>query len=209
MNSTNNETDSSVNAGTASFNNSSEMNEIQDENNVSLETSGDTTLVKPSQSRTNQKKKKINHNLDDSKKISRKRWSEEVHNSLRKYFGEYLRTQTYPTLPFIKEVKEKYKILANWNEDAIKTKLSNIFKQSTGKIKKNNSKLTNKVEKLKNSESDLVKQHIMYIFDPHIKKGLLPTKKECVEAKRTDKVLKNVEIDLILRTIRKKINKTR
>ncbi|KAH0561064.1 hypothetical protein KQX54_012050 [Cotesia glomerata] len=209
MNSTNNETDSSVNAGTASFNNSSEMNEIQDENNVSLETSGNTTLVKPSQSRTNQKKKKINHNLDDSKKISRKRWSEEEHNSLRKYFGEYLRTQTYPTLPFIKEVKEKYKILANRNEDAIKTKLSNIFKQSTGKIKKNNSKLTNKVEKLKNSESDLFKQHIMYIFDPHIKKGLLPTKKECVEAKRAEKVLKNVKIDLILRTIRKKINKTR
>ncbi|CAG5102910.1 Protein of unknown function, partial [Cotesia congregata] len=159
----------SVNAGTASFNNSSEMNEIQDENNVSLETS------------------------DDSKKISCKRWSEEEHNSLRKYFGEYLRTQTYPTLPFIKEVKEKYKILPNRNEDAIKTKLKINWKH-----KKNNSKLTHKVEKLKNSESDLVKQHKMYIFDPHIKKGLLPTKKECVEAKRADKVLKNVEVDLIL-----------
>lgn len=112
-------------------------------------------------------------------------------------------------MPVIRELKEKYNILPNRNEDVIKTKLSNFFKQPTVNMKKNDSKLTHKVKKLKNSDSDLVKQHIMYIFDPHIKKGLLPTKKECVEAKKADKVLKNIEIDLILRTIRKKINKTR
>ncbi|KAH0549666.1 uncharacterized protein LOC123261658 isoform X1 [Cotesia glomerata] len=127
MDSTITESDISANPGTSNFNKSSDINQEICENNV-INPIVDTSLEEaPQIHKTHDKNRSSNHSTD-RKKISRARWSKDEEKAFAKYFAEYLRTETYPSLTVIRKFKEKYNILTNRDIPAIKTKFSNFFK---------------------------------------------------------------------------------
>lgn len=107
----------------------------------------DSYLEEQPKSKTVNKIKEKSEDLIGRKKISRNRWSSEEERNIRKYFAEYIRTESYPSLSVIREIKQKYNILAKRNPDVIKTKLSNIYRLNIAKANKNaNSKKSNSLE---------------------------------------------------------------